>query len=83
MFDAWAAYDRWAVGTRLRGSLRRPARERTPANKREAVSYAAFRALVDLFPARADDFTAGLRAARPVEPDRLLGLQARPPQPGR
>ena len=28
IFDAWAAYDRLAVGTRLGGTLRRPARER-------------------------------------------------------
>jgi hypothetical protein len=50
MYDAWAAYDPVAVGTRLGGSLRRPAGEHTLANKNEAVSYAAYRALVDLFP---------------------------------
>jgi hypothetical protein len=50
IFDAWAAYDARAVGTRLGGALRRPAGERTPENKAEAVSFAAFRALVDLFP---------------------------------
>jgi PAP2 superfamily len=62
MFDAWAAYDRRAVGTRLGPSLRRPERERTPAAKRAAVSHAAYRALVDVFPTRAADFTARLRA---------------------
>ena len=50
MYDAWAAYDDRAVGTRLGGSLRRPGVERTLANKNEAVSFAAYRALVDLFP---------------------------------
>src|SRR6059058_3133476 len=50
MYDAWAAYDDQAVGTRLGGSLRRPGVERTLANKNEAVSFAAYRALVDLFP---------------------------------
>src|SRR5947209_6668315 len=50
MYDAWAAYDPFAVGTRLGSSLRRPAAERTLANKNEAISYAAYRALVDLFP---------------------------------
>ncbi|HET8646139.1 MAG TPA: haloperoxidase, partial [Vicinamibacteria bacterium] len=50
MFDAWAAYDPVAVGTRLGGTLRRPASEHTLANKERAVSYAAYRALVDLFP---------------------------------
>jgi membrane-associated phospholipid phosphatase len=56
-FDAWAAYDRRAVGTRLGGALRRPAAEWTDGNKAEAISYAAYRALVDLFPtARASLF---------------------------
>jgi hypothetical protein len=50
MYDAWAAYDRHAIGTRLGGSLRRPHSERTDANKEIAVSYAAYRALADLFP---------------------------------
>ena len=50
MFDAWAAYDDKAVGTRLGAKLRRPPNERTVANKTKAVSYAAFRALADLFP---------------------------------
>ena len=50
MYDAWAAYDRQAVGTLLGGTLRRPARERRYENKVEAVSYAAYRAAVDLFP---------------------------------
>jgi hypothetical protein len=62
MFDAWAAYDRQAVGTRLGTRLRRPAAEQTPANKRAAVSYAAYRALADLFPARLADLQARLRA---------------------
>jgi hypothetical protein len=51
MYDAWAAYDRVAVGTRLGGALRRPAPERRFANKVEAVSFAAYRSAVDLFPA--------------------------------
>ena len=51
MFDAWAAYDGKAVGTRLGGALRRLARERRLDNKTEAVSFAAYRAAVDLFPA--------------------------------
>lgn len=50
IFDAWVAYDRNAVGTQLGGSLRRPAQERTNANKQKAISYAAYRALSDLFP---------------------------------
>jgi hypothetical protein len=50
-FDAWAAYDRKAVGTLLGGSLRRPPNERTLTNKKEAISFGAYRAAVDLFPA--------------------------------
>src|SRR3989454_6789939 len=51
IYDAWAAYDHKAVGTRLGGSLRRPAAERSLSNTREAVSFAAYRAAVDVFPA--------------------------------
>jgi hypothetical protein len=58
IYDAWAAYDAKAAGSRLGGTLRRPPTERTPANKRTAISYAAYRALVKLFPARTDSFDA-------------------------
>ena len=50
MYDAWAAYDPVAVGTQFGGSLRRPDTEHTDANKQRAISFAAYRALVDLFP---------------------------------
>src|SRR5260221_8877991 len=50
MYDAWAAYDERAVGTQMQGALRRPASERTLANKEQAVSYAAYRALADVLP---------------------------------
>ena len=50
MFDAWAAYDQKAIGTQLGGSLRTRPAERTHANKRKAISFAAYRAAVDLFP---------------------------------
>lgn len=51
IYDSWAAYDEHAMGTQLRGALRRPIGERTEGNKQRAISYAAFRALSDLFPA--------------------------------
>ena len=64
MFDAWAAYDSVAIGTRFGSRLRRPAHERTAVNKAKAISYAAYRALVDLFPAQRpasfDPFMASL-----------------------
>ena len=56
IYDTWAAYDPVAVGTRLGGDLRRPATERTVANKNRAVSFAAYAALVDLFPTRQATF---------------------------
>jgi PAP2 superfamily len=50
MYDAWAAYDDKAVGTRLGGKLRRPTSERTAANKEKAIAYATYRALLDIYP---------------------------------
>ncbi len=50
MYDAWTAYDRVAIGTELDGTLRRPEREHTASNKEAAVSYAAYRCLIDLYP---------------------------------
>ena len=58
IYEAWAAYDPKAVGTRLGGSLRRPPAERTLANKNTAISHAAYRTLVNLFPARSAAFDA-------------------------
>ena len=49
IYDAWAAYDARALGTRFGGALRRPARERTRRNEEKAISFAAYRALTDLF----------------------------------
>lgn len=58
MYDAWAAYDNKANGTQLGGELRRPASERTEANRRKAMSFAAYRVLVDLFPTEKAQFDA-------------------------
>jgi hypothetical protein len=67
-YDAWAAYDGSAVGTRLLGDLRQPESQRTGQlgldNKNKAISYAAYRVLVDLFPSRASDFSDYMQ--RPV-----------------
>jgi hypothetical protein len=53
-YDAWAAYDGVAKGTRLGSQLRRPAAERTGSvgdvNKRKAISFAAYKTLNWLFP---------------------------------
>lgn len=58
IYDAWAAYDAVAVGTRLGSTLRRPPGERTDANKSKAIHYAAYRAAVDLFPSQKPAFDA-------------------------
>ena len=50
IYEAWAAYDHKAVGTLLGGALRQPRAKRTLANKKRAISFAAYRAAVDLFP---------------------------------
>jgi hypothetical protein len=50
MYDAWAAYDDKAVGTRLGATLRRPPAERTIANKSTAVAHAVYRALLYVYP---------------------------------
>jgi hypothetical protein len=39
IYDAWAAYDSLAVGTRLLGRLRQPSGERTQANREKAISF--------------------------------------------
>ena len=49
-YDAWAAHDRVAVGTRLGAALRQPPAGRTLPNKMEAISHATYRAALDLFP---------------------------------
>jgi hypothetical protein len=61
MYDAWAAYDKTAVGTQLGDQLRRPPSEWTAANKQAAISYAAFRALADLYPDQKRRLEADLR----------------------
>ncbi|NEO99754.1 MAG: DUF4114 domain-containing protein [Symploca sp. SIO2E9] len=50
MYDAWAAYESIPVSTQLGDELQRPESENTQANKEQAMSYAAYRVLVNLFP---------------------------------
>jgi Domain of unknown function (DUF6851)/VCPO second helical-bundle domain len=52
MYDAWSAFNARAEGTVFGNALRRPPHERTLAAREMAVSYAAFAALVDLFPSQ-------------------------------
>ena len=52
IYDAWTPYTERALPTQsgLDGPTRSPQSERTLHNKREAISYAAYRTLLDLFP---------------------------------
>lgn len=58
MYDAWAAYDSVALGTRFGATLRQSATLHTIENRTMAFSYAAYVALLDLFPAQKADFDA-------------------------
>lgn len=61
MYDAWAAYDEAAIGSRLGGTLRRPAKERTLKNKEKAISYASYNALVFVYPESKEWLTQEMR----------------------
>src|SRR5713226_2263625 len=50
IYDAWAAYDKHAMGTQFGGSLRQHHSKHKRANQNKAISFAAYRAAVDLFP---------------------------------
>ena len=63
VFDAWAAYDDVAVGSRYGDALRRPEAERTQANKEVAIAYASYRALLDQFPRMTDHIRPRFEAA--------------------
>lgn len=54
VFDAWAAYDAKAVGSRLGDKLRRPEAERTLKNKEKAIAYAGHQALLFVYPESKD-----------------------------
>lgn len=56
MFDAWSAYDESASSTQHDDDLQRPQSENTEVNKREAMSYAAYRVLDNLFATETDLF---------------------------
>lgn len=64
IYDAWAAYDPIASGTRVGAALRRPERERTDANRIAAINVAAHAAAVDVLPGQRRRFDARLADQR-------------------
>src|SRR3984957_8313348 len=60
MYDAGTAYDPIAVPSRANGILKRPPEETTDANKIEAISFAAHKALVNLLPSMTASIDAAL-----------------------
>jgi hypothetical protein len=56
MYDAWSAFDDVAISTTLADDLQGPESENTQANKIEAMSFAAYRVLDDLFASQTDLF---------------------------
>ncbi|MES2901695.1 MAG: phosphoesterase [Pseudomonadota bacterium] len=73
IYDAWAAYDPVALGTRLGAQLRRPMAEQTAANRTEAISFAAFIALRDQFPSQNAVFEAQMAALGYNPADAIAG----------
>lgn len=73
MFDAWAAYDDTAVSTQRGDSLRRPAKEQTVANKSQAISFAAYRAGLDLFPGSRSTVFDPLMSKLGLDPSNVTG----------
>lgn len=49
VFDAWSRYDEKATPVYLKNVARRPTSERTLKNKEVAISYAAYRAMMEYF----------------------------------
>jgi hypothetical protein len=58
MYDAWSRYDAIADSTQPTNPPRRPKAEQTAENRNTAISYAAYRVLVDLFPSQKASFDA-------------------------
>jgi hypothetical protein len=83
MYDAWTAYDATAVPTQRAGWARRPATEHAIEYKSMAISYAAERALTNLYPSLAGTFSGfrtalGYTTAPTGQPDdpATIGVQA-------
>ncbi len=85
LYDAWAAYDETAVGSRLGGTLRRPSSEHSLENKQIAISYASFQSLCFVYPESRDYLAAemtklgydpNLVSTDPTQPEGVGNLAA-------
>ena len=56
MYDAWSAYAKIPISTNLGDELQRPDSENTEKYKSEAMSYAAYYVLVELYPEQQEMF---------------------------
>lgn len=79
-YEAWAQFDDTAVGTLLGAKFRQAPEKRTEHNKNVALSYAAYRVLLDLFPDLSFLFDFAMRehgldpAIQTTNPDTPAGL---------
>jgi hypothetical protein len=73
-YDAWAAYDPTAKVTRPDGPAQQKSTLNNTANKTKAISYAAYRAMLDLFPPSAFPAKGNYKT-----PDVLLSSQGYDP----
>ena len=76
MYDAWAAYDGRAIAL-VASTPRRPSAEFNDANKAMAVSYAAYRCLLNLYPEGASRLSA-VMTGRGYDPSDMSGNLATP-----
>ena len=80
MYDAWASYNDKALGAVVGNTLRRPTAQRNEANRKEAISHAAYGCLRNVFPAGETRLRAALTAMgynpdnQSVDPSTPAGL---------
>ena len=80
IYDAWASYSDKALGAVVGDTMRRPAFQRNPANRKEAMSYAAYGCLRNVFPAGELRLRAAMTAMGynpdnpPIDPNLPAGL---------
>ncbi len=68
MYQAWSSYDQTASQIIPDSPPRRPVDERTEQNQRIAISYAAYRALLNLYPDDTQEIREAM-AGRGLDPD--------------